>query len=778
MGWWPRTARSFVIPPLFHLVLAVWLFSGPLLQGRVLYFRDITYYFHPSSVFVEHALRQGIWPLWNPMAQAGAPFLLSYPVDLGLLVTVGARATLAVGPPLHILIGMWGACTLGRRLGMGRWGAWVAGATFGASGYMLSLVNLVPLLEGASWAPWILAAFLSAFETPSLRRIAVLAVLGALQLSTLAGEIVLQTAVMCVVLMPRKPSRRVVGGLGAAAVLALLLAAPTLLGASTLLENTERSLGFARETAFAFSASHVVLLESILPRLFGNMHSFSNVGYWGQSFFPAGYPYLLSLYLGLPLVLLALRSRFTLLCAKLWALVAFGALVSLGSHGPLKAALVPLFTFFRVPVKFFFFSTLSLCLLAGLGLDRAIRDRTGCRPWFFVPGSLLLLVGAALWAWPGATMALLGRLAPALRDPRAREVMTRFWVGSFLLSGLLAAATALVLRGGARLRFLSGVVVVVDLLLVNDTLNPSTSPGFYALRPALAELVDGAKALGSYRWFSYGVANSPPVRWKPEVAYRNSDAWLYYVDRQCLWGWTGILDGIEGAFDEDRTGWAPLGSSLSPLEVSGTSFRDLSRRFRLANVRWILSFPALPEDLVSLRGSVALPEIEQPLGLYEMRDPLPRAFWVPRCEVVAEEAELRRRLEDPGFDPRQVVLLQAPPAGTGCQSAGVGTGWVSYERPDPHTIRLKSTGAQGFIVVVEGFHRFWKIEGEAGTLSILPANGRYWAIPTRGGDRTIVARYEPSWRAPALAACLLAAVLVIGGCHPGAGRLWRRPSRP
>src|SRR5262245_61351266 len=92
MGRWARSARSLVIPPLFHLLLAVWLFSGPLLQGRVLYFRDITYYFHPSSVFVERALRQGVWPLWNPMAQAGGPFLLSYPVDLGLLAAVGARA--------------------------------------------------------------------------------------------------------------------------------------------------------------------------------------------------------------------------------------------------------------------------------------------------------------------------------------------------------------------------------------------------------------------------------------------------------------------------------------------------------------------------------------------------------------------------------------------------------------------------------------------------------------------------------------------------------------
>jgi hypothetical protein len=41
---------------------------------------------------------------------------------------------------------------------------------------------------------------------------------------------------------------------------------------------------------------------------------------------------------------------------------------------------------------------------------------------------------------------------------------------------------------------------------------------------------------------------------------------------------------------------------------------------------------------------------------------------------------------------------------------------------------------------------------------LLRANGRYWAIPTRGGGETITVRYRPSWRTPALAALALGAV--------------------
>jgi len=49
-------------------------------------------------------------------------------------------------------------------------------------------------------------------------------------------------------------------------------------------------------------------------------------------------------------------------------------------------------------------------------------------------------------------------------------------------------------------------------------------------------------------------------------------------------------------------------------------------------VRWVLSFHALPEDLVSRRDEIRLEEVAEPLRLYELRDPLPRAFFVPTLE--------------------------------------------------------------------------------------------------------------------------------------------------
>ena len=76
---------------------------GPLFAGRVLYYRDVGVTYYPDFVFVSRALAQGVWPLWHPGADAGAPFLMAYPVHLALLLLGGPGAALAVSPPLHLL---------------------------------------------------------------------------------------------------------------------------------------------------------------------------------------------------------------------------------------------------------------------------------------------------------------------------------------------------------------------------------------------------------------------------------------------------------------------------------------------------------------------------------------------------------------------------------------------------------------------------------------------------------------------------------------------------
>jgi hypothetical protein len=704
------------------LAAVAWVFAGPLFAGRVLFFRDVSVTYFPDFVFVAGALREGVWPLWHPAADGGAPFLMAYPVHLLLLLAAGPKVTLALSPALHVLLAMAGTGVLARRLGVGPAGAALSGAVFGLSGFMIGSV-LYPIFLAAAWAPLAIALFLALVEAPTPRRVAALAVALAVQVSTLGAAAVVQTGLAALVLVPARPSRRAVLASLGAMVLAAVLAAPVLLGSVALLEGTARGQGFEAGVGLSYSAPPGVLMEAVLPRFLGDPHTFSDVGFWGQPLFPGGTPFFLSLYLG-PLVLL-LAARNGGRDPRLWILVALGVLLSLGAHGPLAPVLEALLQTMRGPVKFFLLTTLGLALLAGRGLDRAERGSPPGRGLLLVPG--LLVLALALWAWmvPSAVAAGWAVLVPEAASPRALDVIARQWPHELAVTGALTVGLGLaLLLGGGRRVALAGLLVVLDLLRVNGGLSPSAEARFYDLLPQVGALVEEARPEGRFRWFSYGVAHSLPLTWDPAVARQGSDVWLFYLDRQSLLARAHVLEGLEGVFDVDRMGLAPEGSTLAVAETRPERYPEIHERLREANVRWVLAFHPLPEDLVRLRGQAGLPGVREVLRLYEVRRPLPRAFWT-------------RRTTEAGAEPEPEV---------------------GYERLDPHTVRLTASTPPGFIVVLDGYHPDWEAEDRSGPVRVQRALGRYQALPTPGGERVVTLRYRPAWLPVALALAALGGV--------------------
>jgi hypothetical protein len=709
------------LPFAAHLLPVLWLFGDAIVGGRLPYFRDVSFYYFPNYVFLERALRQGVWPLWNPTCDAGVPFLMSYPVELLLVAVLGAEGALRVDGPLHLLLAMCGASLLARILGLGPWGVWAAGLFFGLSGYVLSSANLFELYHATAWAPWVAAAMVAAWRRPGPWSAAALAVVSALQVSTLGAEVVLQAALLGLVLFRERPDRRRMAWMAVAAVVALALAAPALSGARALVEGTRRAEGLASQEALAWSAHPVVLAGLVLPHFFGDPHTLTDRGFWGQGFFPDGYPYLVSLYMSLGTIMLAALSGPFPGRARLWGVIALGVLLALGAHGPLAPLVSVALRHFRVPLKFLLCANLALCLLAAQGLARAAAGGARVRWMTLLPGALLLAAAGALLLAPSVWIA-------AVEDARARYVIGTAWPGAFATAGALLVGVALALRS-VRWAPAAGVLVGLDLLSANGTVNRFTDRGFYTLRPEMKRLIDSAREGSDARWFSYGVLGTPDLRWSPEMLRRNSDVWLYYVDRQTLLPRTHVLDGVDGAFDEDRVGWAPAGSTLTGAERAPAAFRGHHERLRQAGVRWVISFRPLPEDLARLHGEAQFPEVLESVKLYEVKDPWPRAFWTSAA--------------DGAITP--------------------GSGSVRWERLDPHTVRLHVNASPGHVVFTEGFHRSWVAEDARGAARPIRRVGdRYWAMPTPGGGDVITARFVPGWRTPSLVACGFGLAGVMG----------------
>jgi len=755
----PWRWRPAVLIALAHAVLALALCWDLVLLGRVPYVRDVSFLYVPDFAFLAQSLAQHVWPLWNPLVDGGRPVLFGYLPDVALVALCGPLGAARAEVPLHLWWAALGASTLAYVRGRAPVAAWATGAFYAASGYVLSCGNIFPLLQGAAWAPWVVAAGLRVLERPGRRAVAALAVAAALVSGSMVAELILQAGVLIVVLGARRGDPARWGRLALAGTLSLPLAAPVLAGAWAMAVDSAREARFAPEVALSWSLHPLELPALVLPRYFGDMHTFSDVGFWGQGVFWHGYPYFLSVYLGPIVLMLALLGW----SPRLVLLALAGLVAALGAHGPLgpvmAAALGALHI--RVPSKFLLLTVVAIALMAGDGLERAALRRP--RPWVLVPGTLLALAGVALAAWPDASVHLLARAAHILSDPRAVFVVWTEWPGAMVRSGVLTLLAGVALWRGGRMTAVAALAGVADLFVAGAALDPSAPPSFYQLRAPVRAVVEQARREGAFRWFSYGAAAGAPLVWSADVVARNVDRPLFAIEVQSLLPRTQALLGLEGAFDEDRTGFAPRGSALTLDERRPARFRAVYPRLRLGNVRWVLGYGPLPEDLVAARAEVPQPEVREPLRLFELRDPLPRAFWVPAAEVLADRGAVTARAAGDDFDARRVVLLEhapPPPAVSGVRVDGEPV--VSYQRVDPHTVRLDCATPPGFIVVLDGYNPGWRAQDRGGEVPLLRSDGRYWALPTAGGSRTIEVRFRPSWRMPSLVLAAVGLAAVAG----------------
>ncbi|HEY3059382.1 MAG TPA: hypothetical protein VGL99_10450 [Chloroflexota bacterium] len=506
-----------------------------------------------SAVWELHARRSimaGEVPLWNPQILAGAPFLADaqgsvlYPPDL-LLYWLPLTDAFGWYSALHISLAGIGLYVLCRLLGTGRPAALLGGVTFMFSGSVITSATFPQIVGAVAWLPLLLAIAELIIVRTNVRHVWLAGVI-VVGTQFLAGHPEISTYALMtmgaysLVRLATMLGHASVGQLGLASLrLVTMVALGFALAAVQLLPTLEAVSNNARTgvrtvadlAAVAWPLPHLWTL--LLPDLFGNPthRAWLDIWtatwreappiFWGTKNYVEGGQYV-GILAWLLAILGLLRGR-RLPAAIFGTLGLIALLLVLGSPLYLLLQGLPGFSQLRSPFRWVVPFTLSVCVLAALGMDTLQRRPRSARfhaALGIATGVMALgAVGLSL-VQPEPFLKLAQRFVtdPAWAErafgtagrqlPNALSTPAMFWgyeSQGLLRLGLAALAAGVILLRGARWTAAAVALVALDLYSVHGTFLPASD---VRLSPLLA-------------------ANKPPVVAALEQRERGAEPWRF-----------------------------------------------------------------------------------------------------------------------------------------------------------------------------------------------------------------------------------------------------------
>jgi hypothetical protein len=688
---------------------------------------------YPVWAFVARQVRQGVFPLWDPLLMAGDPILSE--AQYGLFNPLNWFLFTQTPPPVQLVlwrgmvnlllagVGMYLFLTRSPRLRVSQ-----PAGSLGAVAYMLADPFVVHLghpqvNDAMAWLPWSLLGLDWVLAAPGWRRAPRAGLPLALMVLAGHGQMALYGLLAVgfyglwrsVALTAAKGFRlrSLLGRLSQLALVALVgfaLAAPMLLPAMERLPWTNRSL-VPDEQRRGYEFFPALLADTLAPHIHGR----GSDGWWSPlDRVESGYVGAVTLFLA-GLGVAAQRRR-----AAFW--VALGGLAfvfALGYQAPLYPAVarLPFFADLWKTARAIFLTAFALAVLGALGLQALLKDRAARRlnVWTWA----LLLGGVVL-----------GVTAPRLLDgvPVGRPFQRA------LVNLQLAAALAVGVAGLAwrwRRRRSSWAISGIVLLL-------------------MAELV----ALGSLAEMD---ASPPQVASAPEheaaLAFLRSDAGWFRVDAQ----------------GRARHLWSPETLQVQGLETLQGSGNPLSL-WPFEQFYWTQPSKTAPGYRMLGAKYVVLPKGDPPPGegfwpaftddplidVHLNTLALPRAWLVYRAEPVTGYEEAWRRIQSPDFEPGAIAVVENGP-----RLEGQGSGRIEVVRYSPNEVRLAvHTDAPTLLVLSDVYYPGWRGDVDGVTTPIYRTNATFRGMVVPAGSHQVRMRFWPRslWVGLGLAAAGLALV--------------------
>ncbi|MBT8328041.1 MAG: YfhO family protein, partial [Bacteroidia bacterium] len=329
----------------------------------------------------------GILPLWDPYQNLGYPMhanpqgFVWYPITWILNLPSGySLYSLNLETVLHVVIASIGMYFLAKWLKMKPSTAFLAGLTYGLSGFIIASNHMVGFTIGAAWLPWAIYSLLLVLNKPTIRSVFLLAIVCYLQITgayiaftILLFYIFLFLIVQHIILNWKLKAhlKQVTGRLAISLILILILSSPYLFSIYDSLEY------FSRAKALDYDIENYArnFNWQCFQSLFAPYINSSKAGFEGVDVS------LSNIYIGIiPLLFLFLSiSSKKLKLNKLYLLgIAVALLLALGIHTPVHywfAQILPGFNLFRHPYLFTLYFTL-LSILVAFKLVDSINEQS------------------------------------------------------------------------------------------------------------------------------------------------------------------------------------------------------------------------------------------------------------------------------------------------------------------------------------------------------------------------------------------------------------------
>lgn len=698
---------------------------------------DIYGFFYPNQLYAWRSLREGSGLLWNPYQDCGAPFFamsqvgLLYPVNL-VFALLDREPALLASALINLSITGAGTFLLGRRLGLHPAPALCAALAFQLGWVATWLASWSPIhIASLAWLPVALWRTEALLARPALRPAILLAAV--LALAHLPGFyqtgfyiyqlIALRVAWACLVQRAPRPAQLVALALGAL-LAPLLLDAVQLLPSIELTRESLRGLQLEdRDVGGGFS----------WPRLLATL--------WAQYAFPGN----------AAIVLLALaalvpagsgvgrpRQRDSVLFY--WAVALLYFVLSLGQGSLLYAVYerLPFGSAFRGAWRLGWVANFAIAMLAGWGAQVLLyAARRGAR----LQALAVLLLGAVAvhllgteGLQAGDLIILLGLAGAALAAGAAPGRAAAPWLMPLLIACacLLVAPLPLPLFG----------------LRQGDIYAPHAT-SFAALRERMTAQ-DRVLLLGGF----------------PDFALMPKSASLFHL--RSIFDY----DTLASRTYVDFFTYMRTGHRLRTLQewywITDRLLQPTLQRplFDLTAARYLLSDRRNDRVQELLGDGVQLVSERDSLRLYENRQALARARYVPRLRVAGDDDALAQ-LAAATVDARQVALVDRAPASgfQGSDAASDGTAEIASDDAERVVVRVRA-GQPGFLYLADQYFPGWVAEVNGSEREILRANTAFRAVEVPAGESEVVFTYRPlSLRLGALISALSLLALAV---------LWRR----